>query len=153
MDVTGAKFSCFTKNIYKQLTNRSVITEYRTRRFTRLTCLSRLTYQAYNRCKNSTEQCFKSFYASFNIFFLTNAILFTNSNTYIYTYNILVNFTTYTVLHYIIHALLYNTILKNIRKHYETTYNAILMLGRTILILQCNCLHLFNCLESWTIFY
>ena len=53
-----------------------------------------------------------------------------------------------------IHVLLYDTILKDKEwMRYETTYNTILMLLRTILTLQYDCLQIdkimINCLQSW----
>ena len=60
--------------------------------------------------------------------------------TNIYAYNMLANYTTYTYTTYTCTTLQYDT--KNDLKKYETTYNTILMLLRTILILQYNCLQI-----------
>ena len=54
-------------------------------------------------------------------------------DTNIYAYNILANYITSVILTPLIHALLYNTMLKKDLKKYETTYNTILMLLRTFI--------------------
>ena len=64
--------------------------------------------------------------------------------TNIYTYNMLANYTTHIYTTYYMHYFAIRDLKKkkNDLKKYETIYNTILMLLRTILILQYNCLQI-----------